>query len=75
MTERDIQNAAKLVVNYAATCQMRNSLAWMEGFARLINTFNEAIGDDDRVTTFGTGLQIVTAEELSTLNQYGYPNQ
>jgi len=67
--EETIRCAANMLVGYAATCQMQNTLAWMEGLARHINATLEAMGDGDRVATHGYGLQTITAEERSTLDE------
>jgi len=76
MSEHEnIRYRANLLAGYAATCEMKNTLLWMEGLAKHINGFLESIGDGDRVTTHGYGLQTITAEELSTLDEHGYKKQ
>jgi hypothetical protein len=64
-----IQRAATLMASYAATCEMRNNLEWMEGLATRLNLYLESIGDSDRVVTYGYGLKTITAAEFSQYKQ------
>lgn len=76
MSEREnIRHAADMLAGYAATCRMSNTLEWMAGLTKAINAYLEATGDGDRVTSFGYGLQTITAQEISTLDSFGYPTQ
>jgi|GEM_PF-4761165 len=60
---RHIRLAADALASYAATCNMKNSLEWMEGMAKALNEYLDANGDDDRVETCGYGLTSITKEK------------
>ena len=65
MSERDnIRHAADMLAGYAITCRMTNTLSWMTGLKAQINNYLEAVGSDDRVITFGYGLQTISAAEM-----------
>jgi hypothetical protein len=72
---KQIRHAANALAGYAATCNMKNSLEWMEGMAKALNDYLEAVGDSDRVATFGHGLGKITAEEYSLYDSHGFPKQ
>ncbi len=59
----NIRTASDNLAAYAMTCQMTNTLEWMEGLATRLNAYLESIQDGDRVATHGYGLQTITAEE------------
>lgn len=76
MSDNDkIRSAADALAGYATTANMRNTLDWMYGLQRKINDYLDATGDSDRVTCSGNGLQTVTLEELSNLDEFGYPKR
>ena len=76
MSEREsIRHAADALASYAATARMKNNLEWMEGMAKALNDYLEAVGDSDRVATFGHGLGKITAEEYSLYDSQGFPKQ
>lgn len=60
---KNIRHAADALASYAATCNMKNSLEWMEGMAKALNEYLDAIGDFDRVETWGNGLTSITKEK------------
>jgi hypothetical protein len=62
--ERDnIRHAADMLAGYAATCQMKNTLEWMEGLAKRLNDYLEAIDDSERVETWGNGLTSISKDK------------
>lgn len=64
MSEREsIKHAADKLAGYAATVNMRNSLEWMEGMAKALNDYLDAIGDFERVETWGNGLTSITKDK------------
>ena len=65
MREREnIEAAAAMLAGYATTCRMTNTLSWMTGLKEKINNYLEAVGSDDRVITFGYGLQTISEAEM-----------
>ena len=57
MSEREnIRHAADMLAGYVATCQMKNTLDWMEQLAKRLNDYLTAIDDSERVETWGNGL-------------------
>jgi hypothetical protein len=66
MSEREnIKDAADRLAAYAVTCRMTNTLAWMTGLKNAINNYLAAVDDNDRVITFGYGLQTISEEEMA----------
>ena len=66
MSEREnIKDAADRLAAYAVTCRMTNTLAWLNGLKHLLNNYHDAAGSDDRVITFGYGLQTIRYRSLS----------
>lgn len=62
--QENIQHAADCLAGYATTCQMANRLEWMEGLADRINEYLAAVGDGERVVTYGYGFQTIPAAEM-----------
>ena len=61
MSEREnIRHAADMLAGYVATCQMTNTLDWMEGLSKRLNDYLESIDDDERVETWGNGLTSIS---------------
>ena len=54
-----VREAADRVVGFAMTCQMRNTLEWMEGFSIQLSAYLQAIEKDCRVQTDGHGFELV----------------
>lgn len=71
----NIRHAADQLAGYAKSCRMTNKLEWMEGLAMRLNTYLDAVQDEDRVATEGYSLKTITVDELSRLDKFGYPNQ
>ena len=66
MSEREnIRHAADMLAGYATICRMTNTLVWLEGLKIHLNNYLEAVGSDDRVITFGYGLQTISAAEMA----------
>ena len=66
MSEREnIRHAADMLAGYAITCRMTNTLSWMTGLKDHINNYLDAVQDDDRVITFGYGLQTISEAEMA----------
>lgn len=59
MTKHDpVREAADRLAGYAMTCQMRNTLAWMEGLCEKLNEYHRAVESGDRVQTSGYGILV-----------------
>lgn len=59
MTKHDpVREAAERLAGYVTTCQMRNSLPWMEGLCVYLNEYHRAAQNSDRVQTDGYGLLV-----------------
>lgn len=64
MSEREnIRHAADTLAAFALSCRMSNTLQWMDGFAKLISAYLEAIDDPCRVVADGRSLKQVSPEE------------
>ncbi len=53
-----IKRSADSLASYAATCQMDNTLEWMEGLCARINEYARVAGHNERVQTDGRGLEL-----------------
>ena len=66
MSEREnIEAAAAMLAGYATTCRMTNTLGWLKGLKIHLNNYLAAVDDDDRVITFGYGLQTISEVEMA----------
>ncbi len=63
--ELRIKAAADRLAGYVLACRRKNTAEWMEGLCHRLNSYAEAIGDDDRITTYGDGLQVITPQDIA----------
>ena len=59
------KDASEALVSYVLTASVINQPTWIEGLCERINAWAEAVGDPDRVTTYGLGLQIIKPMDVA----------